>query len=205
MEYPNEISKIEKEFLKAHNVKPEQIFNANGVSKAEYRVLMKKNGQIVAFNTSACKAGGHKLRTRSGHCVMCNSAPLGFQKRNDLAGYVYIAGSISGQLIKIGFSNDYETRENYLNYQKYGGYDDWKIIFILHGANAGNLELQLHSKLRNYATSREYFHDNHYQEGTELFLCSISKVIEATDNLDSPFKIVLKKDSNNYNFRNLTK
>jgi hypothetical protein len=105
MEYPNELSKVEKEFLQSHNVRPEQIFNANGISRSDYRILMKRNGHIVAFNTNPCNSAGHKLRTRSGHCVMCNSAPLGFQKRNDLSGYVYVAGSKSGKLIKIGFSN----------------------------------------------------------------------------------------------------
>ena len=205
MEYPNELSQSEKEFLKSHNVLPEQVFNAKGFSKSEYRLKMKAEGQIVAFNTTPCNAAGHKLRTRSGHCVMCNSAPLGFQKRNDLSGYVYVAGSILGQVLKIGFSNNYENREYHLNNQKYGGFDDWKVLIVLHGANGGNLELQLQSKLRKYSTSREYFHDNHYQEGNELFQCSILKVIEAINNLESPFKIVLEKESTEYKFRNLIK
>lgn len=205
MDYPEELSQIEKEFLKMHNVRPEQIFNAKGVSRTVYRQLMKRNGQIVAFNTTPCIAAGHKIRTRSGHCVMCNSAPLGFQKRSDLSGYVYVAGSIDGKIIKIGFSNDYQNREYHLNNQKYGGHKDWKILLVLHSAFGGNLELQLHAKLKRYSISREYFHSNHYQDGTELFQCSMSKVYEAAVNLESPFKIVIKKDFTDYQFRNLIK
>lgn len=205
MEYPNELSEIEKEFLKSHNVQPEQVFNAKGITKSEYRIQMKKNGQIVAFNTTPCNMAGHKLRTRSGHCVMCNSAPLGFQKRNDLPGYVYVAGSKSGQMIKIGFSNNYGNREYLLNIQKYGGFNDWKIILVLYSENGGELELQIQSKLKKYSTSREYFHDNHYQKGTELFCCSILKVIEVIKKLDLSFEVVVEKKHSEYRFRNLTK
>ena len=205
MEYPDALSKVEIEFLQLHKVRPEQIFNALGYSKADYRIQMKKNGQIVAFNTTPCNAMGHRLRTRSGHCVMCNSAPLGFQKRNDLSGYVYVAGSKLGKMLKIGFSNNYENREYLLNNQKYGGFNDWIILLVLHGVNGGNLELDLHSKLRKYSTSREYFHDHHYQEGNELFQCSMSKVIEATKAIELPFVIVVEKDYSEYQFRNLTK
>ena len=59
--------------------------------------------------------------------------------------------------------------------------------------------------MRKYATSREYFHDGHNQEGNELFHCSMSKVIEATKNLETPYTIVVQKDYTDFEFRNLTK
>jgi hypothetical protein len=205
MGYPEGLNQNEKEFLTFHDVKPEQTFNAEGMSKSEYRPLMKRDGQIVAFNTTPCNAAGHQLRTRSGHCVMCNSAPLGFQKRNDLSGYVYVAGSILGQMLKVGFSNNYENRELLLNQQNYGGFDDWKNLLVLFSANGGRLELQLHSKLKIYSTSRDYFHDDHYQKATEIFHCSVSKVLEALELVDSNFRTVKQKDFTDYQFRNLTK
>ena len=136
---------------------------------------------------------------------MCNSKPLAFQKRYDLSGYVYVAGSLFGQIIKIGFSSNYEMRETLLNNQKYGGCNDWKILIVIHGGNGGKLELQLQSKLSRYSTSREYFHDNHYTEGSELFQCSIEKVVETIEKLESDFKWVVRKDFTDYKFRNLIK
>lgn len=32
------------------------------------------------------------------------------------------------RLFKIGSSKDYEFRENNLNYEKYAGIDDWKLL-----------------------------------------------------------------------------
>ena len=205
MEYSNELSEIEKDFLKLHSVRPEQVFDAKGYSKSEYPAIMRRNGEIVAFNTTPCNAAGHKLRTRSGHCIMCNTAPLGFQKRNDLSGYVYVAGTQKGKILKIGFTNNYENRESLLNYQKYGGFDDWHLLIVLYGVDAGKIEFQLHSKVSKYRTSREYFHDGDYREGNELFQCSINKIIEAMNQIKSEFKIVKQIDFENYMFRNLTK
>ena len=65
MEYPKGLSEKEIEFLIAHSVKPEQVFNAKGIRKSVYCTIMERNGQIVAFNTTPCNTAGHKLRTRS--------------------------------------------------------------------------------------------------------------------------------------------
>jgi len=61
---------------------------------------------------SAARAGReeHRLRTRAGHCVQCDIKKLAFLRRHTKPAFVYIAGSLSGRVLKIGSSGAPWTR-----------------------------------------------------------------------------------------------
>ena len=177
-----DLNQTEKLFLEDQNIPLTMIFNAAGYKKSEYRNLMKSQGKIIAYNTTPCKAYGHRLRTRSGHCIQCDTAKIAFIKRHVERGKVYLAGSINGSLIKVGFSKD-ELREASLNLTKYGGQDDWKILFTIECEHAGSLEGLVQKELSKYGISIQYDHDGHLQRSTELFKCSYSKAKECLENM----------------------
>ncbi|WP_340106920.1 GIY-YIG nuclease family protein [Rhodohalobacter sp. 8-1] len=158
--------------MKEHNIPLEKVLNAKGLKKREYRSKMKELKKSIAFNVTPCQKKGHTLRNRSGHCVQCNTAYIAYQKRNDSKGIVYIAESIGGGIIKVGYSKSFETRSESLNRTEYAGYSDWVIKFAIESKNAGRIEHKINSSLKKYAQSVRYNHDNHLQESTEIFKCA---------------------------------
>jgi hypothetical protein len=194
-------------FLKEHNIHPKYVFNAEGLSKSEYRVIMKELNKLVAFNVTPCSKEGHTLRTRSGHCCQCNTATIAYQKRNDSAGIVYIAGSLTGQLIKIGFSKALKIREESLNRTKYAGFGDWKILYALKSEKAGQIETKSNSLLRKYSVSAEYNHDGNWHDSSETYQCTFSKAKEfverAYESLNDNVLIERNSSTKEYEFKNL--
>jgi len=205
----NTLSKSQKLFLVEQGIGLNQIFDAKNLAKSEYKAKMKATNKIIAFNVSPCQKEGHTLRTRSGHCAQCNTAHLGFQKRNDYAGFVYIAGTKEGKLIKVGFTSGVEKRSESLNRTKYGGFSDWDILFAISCINAGEIETKTKSELRNYSIIRVYDHDSKMQKTDEIYHCSYST---AKDKLNTIIKkgkynsnIKVEKTGKNYQFPNLVR
>src|SRR5665811_560663 len=97
------LTKEQLDFLKEHKVHLKFVFDAQGMSKSVYRPIMKDLNKYIAFNVTPCNKYGHTLRTRSGHCCQCNTAHMAFQKRNDSIGVTYIGGTLTGNVIKVGF------------------------------------------------------------------------------------------------------
>jgi hypothetical protein len=203
------LTKKQTDFLNEHKVHPKFVFNANGMSKSDYRPIMKELNKYIAFNVTPCKKSGHTLRTRSGHCCQCNTAHMEFQKRNDSAGITYIAGTLTGNVIKIGFSKAVEVRSESLNRTNYAGFKDWKILFGLESKNAGRIETKANTLLNDYAFSLDYEHDGHWQDSHETFHCSYSKAKEFVNQVCSENKyeveIVQNNPTEKYEFRNLKK
>ena len=98
------LTQEQKRYLTKHGVELYQVYDAYRQPNRVYKPIMKETGKVVAFNVTPCKNGGHTLRNRSGHCIQCNSAYLAFQNRNDSAGVVYVAKTLKGGVIKVGFS-----------------------------------------------------------------------------------------------------
>ena len=173
------LTKSQIDFLTSQGVSEKMTFNAKGLKKSEYRDLMKPKGKIIAYNVNPCRKNGHTLRTRSGHCAQCDTAKIGFQKRNNKVGFIYIAGTKNGKLIKIGFTEiGAELREKSLNRTKYGEFDDWKVLFAVNSINAGEVENLTKTELKRYSISKTYLHDSKKQKTDELFKCSYSRARE---------------------------
>lgn len=198
------LTDVELAFLKKHNVQLDQVFDAYGLTKIEYRKTMREQGKIVAFNVAPCKENGHTLRTRSGHCIQCKPARLEYQKRNELAGIVYIAGTIQGKMIKVGFSDSIEKREESLNRTKYASCDDWKILAAIRSNFAGQIENEIRPILKQHSYIANYNHDGKQHETSETYFCAYSKIRLSLHQLiktrDYDFEIVLNLLTDNYEF-----
>ena len=64
---------------------------------------------------------------------------------------VYIAGSLKGSIIKIGYTKDVQIREESLNRTEYAGYYDWIVLFAIRSINAGEIESRLDMALKEYS------------------------------------------------------
>lgn len=205
----NELTNEQKEFLKHHNISLDKVYNANGKSPNEYRVQMKNLGKQFAYNVAPCQNSGHTLRDRSGHCIQCNPASIAFMKRNDSAGFLYIAATIKGKVLKIGFTKELSNRDASLNRTKYAGFNDWIILFAIESQVAGQVENQIKNIMEPYKEEFDYNHDGNHHDSGETYTCSYSKIkkslLDLCESRNHLFSIKKNIKSNLYEFKNLSR
>ena len=61
-------------FIKQQGLHEELFFDAKGQSINRIEEEMKSLGKVFAYNSIPCDQYGHTLRTRSGHCIQCDTA-----------------------------------------------------------------------------------------------------------------------------------
>lgn len=193
------LTEEELRFLHSHNLSEEDTFNALGMTQSVYYPIMKRTNKLIAYNTRPCK-NGHTIRTRSGHCPMCNTAYLRFLQRSNEKGIVYIAVSKIGKLCKIGFTHDIQIREESLNRTNYAEYTDWNMKFGIKSEYAGKIEELVKSQLHQYSYQSEYYHDDKMQTATELLNCDYKKIRRTIMDICKEnkyiYKIVLDSQNN---------
>lgn len=167
------------EFMKHHKLDKNLFYNAKGLPINQIKREMLFVDALFAYNTTPCEKGRHTIRDRNGHCIQCRTANIAFQKRSHKSGYIYIAGSIEGQLIKIGSTNSIEKRENSLKKSKYAGCQDWEILFYIFSNRSGLFEFLTICKLSKYITKKQYFKEGKPIIATEIFYCNFKKAYDA--------------------------
>jgi hypothetical protein len=105
--------------------------------------------------------------------------PLGFQQRYNAPGYVYIAGSLSGRVIKFGTAVDITQRENQLRKERHAGLDDWEVLFFIKVDQAGRVEDEASKRTPGKHVYRNYIKDNVAQTAIEVFEGSFSDALTA--------------------------
>jgi hypothetical protein len=109
-----------------------------------------------------------------------------YRDRHYAPGYVYIAGSLSGRVIKIGTTvNIGRPQQNKLRNLKYGGLDDWVLLYYVWVDEGGNIEHAARRKLQPYKTMRMYYKDGSRQKAREILQCSFSMAQKTLSNLIS--------------------
>ena len=195
-------------FLKKHKVQLKSVFDSHDVSRKDRMRIMKDLNMRIAFNVPPCSKGGHTLKNRHGHCVQCNTAILAYQARHHSKGIVYVAGSLAGKLIKIGFSKSVGVRAESLNRTKYAGFNDWVVLYALNSENAGLIESEAQSLLHKYRFAIQYKHDG-WNNSIETFHCAYSKAKEFVEKVVKEKKYVVEIEKNiqteGYEFRNLNR
>src|SRR5262249_11568656 len=129
----------ELRFLARYGVSPEDVYDARGQAQWFWKERAKEEGRELVIG-SGCRARGHRLRTRAGHCVQCDPKKLGYLRHHTSAGYVYIAGTLRGRLIKIGSADNPWQRLERLRAEKYGGFADWDVLAHVSIDKRGGLE-----------------------------------------------------------------
>lgn len=166
------LSKRDEQFLARHGISLELLFDASGLPSSQWKTRMRQEGKLFAFGVHCLR--GHRLKTRSGNCIRCNTANIAFQMRSGRDGYVYIARSASRKLTKIGFSADDPWNRIYIaNLEGYAGASDWRIVQQHCGTKAGRWELAMHATLREHRKPQVWYRNGESCEAREVYGCTL--------------------------------
>lgn len=176
-------------FLERHHLRPEDVHDGRRQTKSAWQKEAKDLGKKLVYDT-LCRAEGHRLKTRSGgHCVQCDPKKIAYQNRFSNPGYVYIAGSLSGRVVKIGTAGDVDQRQRKLRGEHYGGFADWVIVYHMKVSEGGRIEQNALAKLLNFKFVKPYIKDGAVQEAGEMLKCSFGTVLKALSNANGQGEI----------------
>jgi hypothetical protein len=162
----------ELRFLRWHGLDQGDVYDGRYQSKERRHDAAKREGKFLVLSSVPCRAAGHRIRTRAGHCFQCDPLKLVYQIRHSKSGYVYIAGSLSGRVIKIGTAKYVGQREGQLRAERYAGYSDWTVLYAIHVSEAGRVEHDASARLPCRRIFNSYFKDGVEQTAIEVLKCS---------------------------------
>lgn len=181
-------------FLKHHKIPIEDVCDArNSSSLVDGRKKAKGEGKHFMLVEPPCRKGGHRLYSRSKHCIQCDTSHIQRQKIGSKTGYIYIAGSKEKKLMKVGFTTDMDTRERFLNSQKCALVEDWLIIKWIKVDNAGGVEVALLQKLAKYESPQKILKEGEWQDTKETFSCSFKTALSALEQSSAGSTIIKEK------------
>jgi len=201
----------QKAFLIHHGVSPDDVFDATGIKTKDYKIMMKQLEKHVAIGVTPCKEVGHTMRSSAGRCLGCNHQDFQFIRAHYMNAFIYVAASPVKKVIKVGCTKDVKDRGKTLNANtaKYGGSNDWIIIYYAKCNNAGKVESEIHSRLSDYSTSGEYVKSGKVVACYELFSCGYKMVKEVIERIkaDTKYNFTNEYETENavelFNFENL--
>jgi len=207
------LTKEQETFVKKHKISQDILINANGEGMSdELLQQMHDEGKVFAYNVNDCAENAeHSFRTISGDCPQCDTTKVTAALREHKNGYIYIAGSKKGSMIKVGSANETKARTPTFDISsaKYGGYDDWEVLFHARTVTMGRIERQFQEQLSEYKTSYQFEKAGKLQNGGELYRCSYAKakevILNEENQLPSDFTLISEKKHliSEYNFKNL--
>ncbi|MGY3396472.1 hypothetical protein ACVWW6_009063 [Bradyrhizobium sp. USDA 3311] len=106
-----------------------------------------------------------------------------FRDRFYSPGYVYIAGSLSHRVLKIGTTINIGQQEKRLRRTRYGSIGDWVLLYYVWVSEGGRIEHDTRRRLKRYRLLRMYDKEGHRQKGREIVNCRFGVALEALTGL----------------------
>lgn len=180
------LTKEEKIFIKEHGLSYSDFCDARGEIAKVYHDKAKALGCRYVINSCMY---GHRLKTRSGHCIQCDPRRIVFQRRFSETGVVYIA--TCGDYCKVGMAeNNINSKSESMYRRKItlnmdGGYanlENWDVVKSWNVKDAGRMEDEVHKLLERYKVEDvEYWYSGEWRVAKELFKCSVSIATKAVN------------------------
>jgi hypothetical protein len=183
------ITKAQKTFLESHQIPLEKVLDANGMLEDEYKNKMAAEDYWVAVGVDSCPQG-HKIKTKSGKCPVCTPSALGFSQRYRQPGWLYLAYSKAGGIVKFGYSTDVADRIKQLRGHGCGEQRDWIEVASFPAENAAELEDVIRRELKPYLVKLRYL--SKPGQSREIYKCPLTKAVgvylayEASMRTDGP-------------------
>ncbi len=179
------LTKEEKEFINHHDIAPSEIYDGRGELVRVYHDKAKELGcRFVLANPCPY---GHRLKDRTGHCIVCRPFGIAIRKRENGTGVVYVA--VNGKYAKVGMiENNIKNIDEAINKREYrlndeggyGGRAGWTTVKTWQlEKNAGKVEREAQNLLEDYRIEKDYIHSGELHSAKELFECSIQTAIDA--------------------------
>lgn len=167
----------EIEFLGHHGISIDEVIDVTGMARIGQKRAMEARNARVAFGDAHCRQG-HRLKTRTGHCPVCEPKKLASERPHGAESSVYLCASDNG-LIKIGYSVDPKERVSRLNREKFASCSSWRLVFALQADEAGEVERRAQGYLSPFNTRETYMKNGGKIATYEVFSCSIANAIDA--------------------------
>lgn len=162
--------------MRAHRLAAKDVYDGRGEATHERAINARAAGKSIVLATDCMR--GHRLRTLHGHCVQCDPGKLSSEKRLSSAGYVYIAGSLSQELIKIGFAPELDKRGRRLPPEAYDGAPDWQLLYSANVDDAGRIDEVARRRLKAFRVPAEIIKGGAAQ-GVDLLKTTFSRARRA--------------------------
>lgn len=199
LDISNILTDAEWSFLEKHQLDASDFFDGRGLSRKEQHDEAKRFNRLYIIGAN-CKAYNHRLRTRNGHCIQCDTSKIKYIKRFANSGAIYIAKC--GSLYKVGLvennKNDLhfsiKNRKGSLNGEGgYAGSKGWEMVrtFTIN-EQVGRIEYEIHKELSPYNSASTYIHSGQKQLAEETFECNLDDILFAVarvfrkHNIDMP-------------------
>lgn len=186
----------ELSFIRRNNLDISDFCDARGLSKSDWRHLAKLNNKLYIIG-SPCRNANHRLRTRSGHCIQCDTSKIKYIKRFHTSGILYIAKNLN--LYKVGIVENNTGDDNFsisnrqgsLNGEGgYGGIRGWEIVKTFNIKNkVGRVEDEISKKLATYNKKISYIHSGEDQDAKEIYECDYETILEAVEFVLNKFQV----------------
>jgi hypothetical protein len=171
-----DITDDEYVFLVSQKILVSQVFDARGRGPTQFYDDAKAAEMLFGL-ANPCAKGSHRLFTRHGHCIQCDTSRIRHASNHFKNGYVYIAATTKGQLLKVGCTSDPKDRALTLNTEGgYAGFDDWTIIAYAKTKNMGRVEFEIIKPLEELTVTRDYVRAGKAQTTREALRGSLQKV-----------------------------
>ncbi|WP_269430854.1 GIY-YIG nuclease family protein [Pseudorhodobacter antarcticus] len=113
---------------------------------------------------------------------------MAFVTRHNRPGFVYVAASRHGKILKIGNAVDTDQRERNLCNHQYGSFSDWIIIASARVDNRGQTEQAALRAMSHRMIEKTYHKDGKNQVARELIQAPLNEVLSA-------FALAIKTDN----------
>jgi hypothetical protein len=156
-----ELTEHELHFLYTQRIDESAVMDCSWMRPRRYKSAMEEEGYLWCIAPTDCY-NGHRLRSRAGHCIQCDTSRIAFVKRHHDTAYIYIAGSLASKVLKVGNAIWPERRVGALNSRCYGGITDWVLLYHTRFDEAGKIEFTTHGLLYGYRRGvKEIFRCNY--------------------------------------------
>ncbi|KIO77324.1 hypothetical protein TH53_09960 [Pedobacter lusitanus] len=183
------LTKTQESFIKKHKIPAELLVDAQGEGMTEeLKQRMQETNTVFAYNTVGCiKDDNHNFKTIGGHCPQCEPGKIALLLRECEAGFIYIAGSRKGTLIKVGSTTNVLDRIKSLNMPKtkFAGFDDWVLLFDAKTSMQGRSERKIQQRLSENKVQYQVEKSGKSTDGGELYRCSYNKAKDAITALET--------------------
>jgi hypothetical protein len=177
----NDFTQQELSFLRSQGISPSEILDGRGMSNPIWKALAKQGGFDFVL-AGRCTNGGHRIKTRAGHCIQCRTSAIAFVRRENAKANVYLAAAENRSIIKIGFASYIYAREETLRREGYGGYWDWEILCWVKTPNAGQVEREISNLLSARRIRGQYYKGYDVQDAIEMFSCDANNAVNIFTN-----------------------
>ncbi len=184
----------EKDFINHHGIAPSNIYDGRGETIKVFHKKAKEQG--CSFVLANPCPYGHRLKDRSGGCIVCRPVIIAIRNRECGKGVVYVA--YSGKYTKVGMiENNIKDKGKAINKREYrlndeggyGGRDGWTTVKTWNvEKNVGKIEREAQKLLEKYKVEKFYIHSGDLTNTKELFECPVPTAIEAVKSAMEKYK-----------------